>query len=621
MSDQPISGNNEAIGADLCLVVPPFASVQFPQLGVAVLKAACQARGLRVTNVHGEIELAARAGLDAYDAISSGGMRWLIGERLFRAYAYPAETLARLADPLPLTDARQAQFDAVEPHVAAALDAIVARIVALRPRILGVSTTFQQTLACAAIARRVKLALPEVVTVMGGANAAWPIAASMTKAFPWIDHFFAGEADVDFPDFCEALINTGARPAERIIRSEPIRDMRKVFEPDFADFFATLRPHQATGALPPWLPRFLTAETSRGCWWGGKHHCTFCGLNGEGMAFRDKPVALVQSALTALSAKWQVDYIHLTDNIMPRHYVAELMPALAASVSRVKLYYEVKANLSESQVDTMAAGGVIHIQPGIESLSSDVLRLMRKGVSAQQNIALLRHCRGVSIKVDWAILYAFPGEQASAYEAMIALMPKLAHLQPPSGAMQIVIDRFSPYFKDPEAMGIGALSPLPAYRALYPPEVDTSDVAFHFSGDYTTEMLGDEELVARLKAAVAAWQENWNGRTQPVLQLFEAGGKPMVLDTRPTARRAMTALSPAQHEALLWLEHPRARAGLDPARAEHADWLVARDFVLEHEDKLISLVVRAREVGATTWRNWQEVSAAPAPPPALAVGA
>ncbi len=29
-------------------------------------------------------------------------------------------------------------------------------------------------------------------------------------------------------------------------------------------------------------------KTSRGCWWGQKHHCTFCGINGGGMGFRDK---------------------------------------------------------------------------------------------------------------------------------------------------------------------------------------------------------------------------------------------------------------------------------------------------------------------------------------------
>jgi ribosomal peptide maturation radical SAM protein 1 len=594
-------------GVDVCLVVPPFASMHFPSLGTAVLKTACEARGLSVAIVYGAVELAALAGLDAYDAVAEGTMRQLVGERLFRAHAYPPETLARMIEPDPLPEGLQAEFEAVQPHVAKALDIIVAQVLALKPRIVGVSTTFQQNLACAAVARRVKQAVPETVTVMGGANSAWPLALGLAKAFPWIDHFFAGESDIDFPDFCEKLVRDGARPETRVIRSEPIRDMRRVSEPDFTDFFAALAPHQASGALPSWLPRYLTMETSRGCWWGAKNHCTFCGLNGEGMEFRDKPADKARDALLSLANKTGVEYIHLTDNIMPRQYVNELMPELARAEPRVKLYYEVKANLSEAQIDSMAEGGVIVIQPGIESLSSDVLRLMRKGVSAHQNIALLRHCRGVSMKVDWGIIYGFPGELAADYEAMIALMPRIAHLQPPNAAHRIVIDRFSPYYKEPERLGIGTLSPFKAYHALYPPEAPAAEVAYHFDGSYTTELLGDADLIVRLNAGVAAWRAAWD-RKVPALELFDVGGKPVVLDTRPIARAPMTPLTREQHEALTLLGKPLSREGMDPALAEHADWLVARGFAIDYEGKVMSLVVRSRAAGKVAWKNWQDVS-------------
>ena len=46
------------------------------------------------------------------------------------------------------------------------------------------------------------------------------------------------------------------------------------------------RPEQTT-VLRRVVPTLLF-ETSRGCWWGAKSHCTFCGLNGETMAFRSK---------------------------------------------------------------------------------------------------------------------------------------------------------------------------------------------------------------------------------------------------------------------------------------------------------------------------------------------
>jgi ribosomal peptide maturation radical SAM protein 1 len=589
-----VASQGSASGIDVCLALPPFGAVHFPHLGSAVLKSAVQARGLSARIVYGNIELAARAGLERYDAVGEAPMRTMLGERLFRHLAYPPETFARLPETSPLPPRLRQIHDAIVGHIAPTIDAMVEQILVLNPRIVGVSSTFEQNLACAAVARRVKEAAPHIVTVMGGANAAWPLCRGLAQAFPWIDHFFAGESDIDFPLFCERLVRHGERPAERIVCSEPIRDMRTVFPPDFGDFFAALRPHQASGALPEWLPRFVTMETSRGCWWGAKNHCTFCGLNGEGMEFRDKPAATALEELAALGDEWQVDHIHLTDNIMPHRYLTDLMPALAEMRPQPKLYYEVKANLSEAQVDTLARGGVVAIQPGIESLSSDVLRIMRKGVSAHQNIALLRSCMGVGIQVQWSIIYGFPGETAAHYEEAIAAMPKLAHLEAPGGAHRILIDRYSPYYKDPAGLGINAVSPFETYRALYPPEVATEDVAYHFDGHYSTGLLDSPRLIERFDAAVADWRRSYHAERRPMLQMALSREGALVLDTRPIARTLMTRLSPGQYEALVELERPKARAAIDPALAADADWLVERDFVIEHEGKLMSVVVRPR---------------------------
>lgn len=580
-------------GTDICLVVPPFDSMHYPQLGTAVLKSACVARGFSTRIVYAGIALAKRVGLEAYDAISHGEINAMVGERLFRAQAYPPATVAELPPLDALPDARCAEAERVAPAIGPMLDEVTAQILAMRPRIVGVSSTFEQNLAAAAIVRRVKEADPTIVTVMGGANAAWPLSLGLAKAFPWIDHFFAGEADIDFPAFCETYLRHGALPAARVIHSEPVRDMRTVFAPDYTDFFAALRPLQAAGILPEWLPRYLMMETSRGCWWGAKNHCTFCGLNGEGMAFREKPVATVKDELDALEP-WGVGKVWMTDNIMPLRYLSELLPDLAANGAPMKLFYEVKANLSEAQVDTMATGGVVAIQPGIESLSSDVLRIMRKGVSAHQNIALLRHCRGIGMQVYWGIIYGFPGEETDHYEAMVRLIPKLEHLYCPTGCNKILIDRYSPYYNDPVGLGIGEIAPAPGYRQLYPPHVGADEVGYHFSGAYTTPLLSDPDLRERLHAAIDAWRSAWQQANPPALELFELGATKAVLDTRKLARAPMTPLTATQAALLLELEKPMPRRSIAQDKRADIDWLVARDFVIDHEDTLMSLVVRAR---------------------------
>ncbi len=179
---------------------------------------------------------------------------------------------------------------------------------------------------------------------------------------------------------------------------------------------------------------------------------------------------------------------------------------------------------------------------------------------------------------------------------MAKLMPLLSHLDPPNAMHRIVIDRFSPLYRGHETNGIGAVTPFPAYRALYPPVIDTADIAYHFDGDYSTQLLSDADLLDRMGAAIADWRAAFALTQPPVLQLFERDGGPVVLDTRPIALRPMTPLTPAQHALLVALDRARSRDAITPEQREDADWLVSRGFVVDHEDKLVGIVVRPTQV-------------------------
>ena len=73
------------------------------------------------------------------------------------------------------------------------------------------------------------------------------------------------------------------------------------------------------------------------------------------------------------------------------------------------------------------------MQPGIESLIDDVLKLMRKGVSALHNVQLLKWCKEIGVKPHWNVLWGFPGEPAAEYERLARVVPWLRHLPPPRG--------------------------------------------------------------------------------------------------------------------------------------------------------------------------------------------
>ena len=120
----------------------------------------------------------------------------------------------------------------------------------------------------------------------------------------------------------------------------------------------------------------------------------------------------------------------MIDNILPHSYFRTVLPRLAEELPPVRIFYETKSNLNLEQVQLLRRAGVDRIQPGIEALSSSLLRRMKKGVLARQNLALLRYARAPGLALTWNLLCEFPGDQREDYEATLALIPLIHHLSP-----------------------------------------------------------------------------------------------------------------------------------------------------------------------------------------------
>ena len=202
----------------------------------------------------------------------------------------------------------------------------------------------------------------------------------------------------------------------------------------------------------------IPIETARGCWWGAKHHCTFCGLNGTIMRFRSKSPQRVLDELAQQARRYRSCHFQSVDNILDMTYFKQLFPELVESDAGYQFFFEVKSNLSREQLRLLAQAGVTRIQPGIESLSSHVLALMRKGVRAAQNVNLLRWARYYDIDTQWNLLWGLPGETEQDYVEQTAVIPHLLHLQPPSATDRIWLERFSPLFSEHETCQISARS-------------------------------------------------------------------------------------------------------------------------------------------------------------------
>ncbi len=210
-----------------------------------------------------------------------------------------------------------------------------------------------------------------------------------------------------------------------------------------------------------------------------------------------------------------------------------------------------KSNLKEEQVDLLQAAGVKYIQPGIESLNTPILKLMRKGVTAIQNIQLLRWLSERKFKVTWNILYGFPGETRGQYEEMLPTIFLLMHLMPPVHTVKIIVDRFSPYFFDSERLGIKSIKPKSMYYYMYPEKkVNLRDIAYHFDYSLDDSSEDPQNYINPVKEAVVLWQRLFEARNV----FFEYRMGPDFIELRDNRPFSLEGESSARRTILKGLE-------------------------------------------------------------------
>lgn len=439
--------------------------------------------------------------------------------------------------------------------------------------VVGFSSMFAQTVPSLAMAQVVKEWNPQTVTVMGGANCEAPMGAALAANTDQIDYYFSGPALRTFPRFLRLVADDELEKADAIpgivtrrnctdpkYRKAigPDLDIDEYFEPDYAAFVESFDAMASATGEGAELEPLMFFETSRGCWWGERAHCTFCGLNGQTMAFRAMSPANALRQFDKLfeHAPWCKRF-NCTDNIMPMDYLTEVFPKLNTP-DGVSIFYEVKVGLDQEDLQTMARAGVTEVQPGIEALNTHTLKLMRKGTSVFQNVQLLKNCVRYGISPAWNLLVGFPGEPESTFEKYAVDLPLLTHLPPPDGCFPVRFDRYSPYFDQAKEYRLD-LHPVDYYRLIYPfPQEDLAQLAYYFQDRGDGEYMVAAALWSRkLGDLVQQWREGWDRQERPELRMRreEPGGAAVVYDSRTTAARTLR-LDPQTATVLEYLDRP-----------------------------------------------------------------
>ena len=446
-------GAGRGASGRVLLAALPFDAGRFPSLALSLLKAGLTRQGIGCDVRYLSLEYIDRVGKADFARLNSNDHslallgEWVFAEAAHGADAAPADPFAYLTDVLEpecgtgrFSPALVRSALAARAGADAFVDSCVSAIDWSRYAVLGLSTSFQQNMASLAFARRVKARHPHLLVVLGGPNCAGDMGEELHLRYEFLDVVCQAEGDRVFPALVTAHLNGEAIPdlpgiirraagGTSLLPAQPvdqIEDLDTLPFPDHSDFYAQRRGLRTLEGTPPGA----VFETARGCWWGMKHHCTFCGLNGRAMSYRSKSQARAYDELVQVVDDCGSDVL-VTDAILDLDYFKEFLPRVAEAGPDITAFWQMKVNLRPAWIEMLAAAGITRIQPGIEALDTDLLTLMRKGCTMLQNVQTMKLAAesGISVRLEPALRLPWrgPGE-------LRAHRPAAAEAAPPAAA-------------------------------------------------------------------------------------------------------------------------------------------------------------------------------------------
>ncbi|RJQ77123.1 RiPP maturation radical SAM protein 1 [Pseudonocardiaceae bacterium YIM PH 21723] len=596
----------------ITLVAMPWHACDIPSLAISILHSRIQLTRPSddVADYYGNLRWAeflvsASEGVltpQVYAGIAEDGFEHGLGDWVFSAALYddPEFGYDELRDYAAERGVDIEAAVACRAYAAEFIEAAAEEILAGDPEVIGFTSTFMQNVATLAVARRIKRLRPECVLILGGANCDGAMGHALHRNHRFLDYVVRGEGELVLPQLLDH-VERGKAPEDlpgvcwwdgdrSVCNPAPTRIVppAAIPSPLFDDWERALEDSPVRGHVQP----KLVLEGARGCWWGEKHQCTFCGLNGSFIQFRSKAPDVLWEELSTLVTKHRLLDVVMVDNIIDMNYLPGLLPLLRDQDWDLRIHYEVKSNLRPDQVEQLAAAGVAHIQPGIESLNSRVLRIMDKGVDGCQNVRILREAENNDVTVSWNYLYGFPGETDDDYGPVIEQLPALVHLQPPGAASRISLERFSPYFEDP-GLGFPARVPARFYGYTYDlPVAELHDLAYMFD---CADAGIEGEVVDRLHASIAGWAGGYPASS--LVQREYGDGGLLIEDRRAGWPAADHLLTGREAQAYRLLERGRTteylakalgHAGLDGFLGR----LLDRGLIFRDDGRHVALATR-----------------------------
>lgn len=469
-----VNGRNKKKLFRLGLVSMPWSIFNRPSIQLAALKAFLDRDDTIATTLfHPYLAAAAAIGSENYHYLAKNS--WA-GEALYSPMLFPKQR--KQAEKLFFESCkkekklRQLDFTDCEKLLEQALEQWLTSVDFSSFHLIGFSICFNQLISSLTAASRIKRRYPDIPIVFGGSGCVGEIGQSLLHTFPQIDYVISGEGEKALQQLCLSL----KTPAEvtplpsRILtkktqgliknNSTGIKDINTLPVPDFSHYFNEMHKAFPQQTFVPVLP----IEFSRGCWW---NKCTFCNLNLQWCGYRWKTAKNMLEEVKQQSSQYQCLDFCFTDNALPPKEADLFFTSLARENTDFDFFAEVRVITDPEKPHLYRQGGLSTVQVGIESLSSSLLKKMRKGTTAIENIAAMRQSAEAGITLDGNLIIEFPGSTEEEVQETLNNLDFVLPFSPLSSA-SFFLGHGSPVTESPGRYGITAITHHGGNKKMFP---------------------------------------------------------------------------------------------------------------------------------------------------------
>ena len=507
----------------MVLISTPWPFYNRPSIQLGALKAYLKAQfpKLKPHALHLYLKVAERLGYKLYRAISE---RTWLSESVFGALLFP-ERKRKIEkmfyrEARGKADLRSVDFGVLVAQVEEVSDTLIKSVDWGGYGLAGFSVCLCQLTSSLYFIKRIKKAFPHLPVVVGGSAFSGDGTDAFLKTFPEVDFVIHGEGELPLRELVRHMTRSHASDdvlsipgvvtrkeenAQAPRSFHQLQDLSSLPPPDYDEYFHLLKTVDPAKMFFPTLP----TEISRGCLWRApkdsarKRGCAFCNLNLQWDGYRSKAVSQVISEVDHLTTRYQTLSVAFMDNVLPLRESREIFSKLGKLPKDFRLFAEIRATTPYELLKVMRSAGMHEVQVGIEALSTSLLKKLRKGTTAIQNMEIMKHCEALGIFNISNLILHFPGSDADDVDETLHALEFALPFRP-LRFVHFWLGLGSPVWEDPQAYGLKAVFNHPNYAALFPSDICRA-VRFMIQS-YRGDLGHQRKLWRPVKKKVRAWK-------------------------------------------------------------------------------------------------------------------